>query len=660
MEISAALLKFREFLETKSGDLDGSGQKRLILNLNEIRQFSRELSVLILDDPASCLPWFEEELREAYSCKYLGFAGSFGGNSVTPRTISSEFINRMICMEGIVTSTSLVRPKLRRSVHYCEHEDSFYEKEYRDGTMITRLPPTNTVYPSKDMQSHSLLSEFGLSEYLDFQTIHVQEMPENSPPGQLPRSVECIFTEDLVDSTKPGDRIKVYGIFKSFCHSSGQIPSQFRTVLIANNIQFLKALENIKISELSSRIDTFKLLASSDIRFSAVAPTIYGHDDVKKAMALMIVGGNEVIMKNGSKIRGDINVLLVGDPSTAKSQLLRYALNFMPLSVSTTGRGSSGVGLTAAVVMDKETGEKRLEAGAMVLADRGLVCIDEFDKMSDLDRIAIHEVMEQQTVTIAKAGIHTTLNARCSVLAAANPILGFYNEKLSVQENVRLPESLMTRFDLVFITLDHSSVDIDNRISQHVLKMHVSEERNDECISQTLFRDYIMYAKSLRPKLSREAASIISDEYAKLRQKKNDKSLLVNITPRFLETMIRLSTAHAKLRLSDTTDEIDAREAIGLLNDNLVKKTVKRSVSKRIKVEEETLTLGQELRRAAKDRVKDAIFDWRSTHQGEMEVEMSEIAKSIDLKVEDVEPAVNDMAAMDLLVVSDGRIYFLD
>lgn len=655
-----ALAKFKEFLETKNDELGAAKQQRVILSLNDIRQFSKELSAHILNEPASCLPWFEEDIRESLLCRHLGFTGSLGRNMVTPRTISSEFISKMICVEGIVTSTSLVRPKLRKSVHYCEHEDSFYEKDYRDGTMITRLPPTNTIYPMKDSQSHSLISEFGLSEYLDFQTIHIQEMPENSPPGHLPRSIECIFTEDLVDSAKPGDRVRIYGIFKSFCHSSAQVPNQFRTVLIANNVQFLKALESIQLSEISTRVDTFKLLAESAIKFSAVAPTIYGHDDVKKAIALMMVGGNEVVMKNGSKIRGDINILLVGDPSTAKSQLLRYALNFMPLSIATTGRGSSGVGLTAAVVMDKETGEKRLEAGAMVLADRGLVCIDEFDKMSDLDRIAIHEVMEQQTVTIAKAGIHTTLNARCSVLAAANPILGFYNEKLTVQENIRLPESLMTRFDLVFVTLDHSSVDIDNRISQHVLKMHVSEERNDACISQALFRDYIMYAKSLRPKLSREAAAIISDEYAKLRQKKNDKSLLINITPRLLETMIRLSTAHAKLRLSETVDESDAREAICLLNNNLAKKITKRNVAKRIRTEEETISLGQELRRAAKDRVQDAIFDWKNTHQGEMEVEISEIARSMDLRVEDVEPAVNDMAAMDLLMISDGKIYFLD
>lgn len=538
-------------------------------------------------------------------------------------------------------------------------EKAFFEKEYRDGTMITKQPPTNTIYPTKDPSFHNLQSEFGMSEYLDFQTIHIQEMPENSPPGQLPRSIECILTEDLVDATKPGDRIKVYGIYKSFCNNSIQIPTAFRTVLIANNVLFLKAIECFDTTHLQSQLETFKMLSDSNIKFSAIAPTIYGHDDIKKAIALQMVGGNEVIMKNGSKIRGDINILLLGDPSTAKSQILRYVLNFMPLAIATTGRGSSGVGLTAAVVLDKETGDKRLEAGAMVLADRGVVCIDEFDKMRDLDRIAIHEVMEQQTITIAKAGIHTTLNARCSVLAAANPILGSYNEKLSVQENVRLPESLMTRFDLVFITLDHSSIDIDNKISKHIMKMHISEEKNDSGISQKLFKDFILYAKSLRPKLSREAASIIANEYTKLRQMKNDKNLLVNITPRMLETLIRLSTGHAKLRLSETVDEEDANEAITLLNSNIIKKVVKRKEGKKIKTESH-VSLGQELLKEAKDNIQNSIWDWRVTHQDVFDISISELAKNLNLKVGDLEEAVNDMAALDLILYSENRIYFID
>ncbi|PQQ04479.1 DNA replication licensing factor MCM3 [Prunus yedoensis var. nudiflora] len=324
-----------------------------------------------------------------------------------------------------------------------------------------------------------------------------------------------------------------------------------------------------------------------------------------------MLGGMEKNLTNGTHLRGDINMMMVGDPSVAKSQLLRAILNIAPLAISTTGRGSSGVGLTAAVTSDQETGERRLEAGAMVLADRGVVCIDEFDKMNDQDRVAIHEVMEQQTVTIAKAGIHASLNARCSVVAAANPIYGSYDRSLTPTKNIGLPDSLLSRFDLLFIVLDQMDPDIDRQVSEHVLRMHryrsatggdamldgssvygrEEENENDtsvfvkynrmlhgkktergrkrDTLTIKFLKKYIHYAKHrIQPDLTDEASEQIATAYAELRNAGSSAKTggTLPITARTLETIIRLSTAHAKLKLSRKVSKSDVDAALQVLN----------------------------------------------------------------------------------------------
>ena len=442
--------RFQEFLDkidvegtqyrTEIKDMLMKGRYRLCVSLDEIREFDKEFWRGLLNTPADYLPACERALRDTvltiydptdsrYEVMdenqqfYLSFKGSFGDHQVSPRSINSHHLSQMVSIEGIVTRASLVRPKIIRSVHYAEKTSRFYAREYRDQTTSFDPISTAAIYPTEDLDGNKLTTEYGYSTYRDHQKISVQEMPETAPAGQLPRSVDVILDDDLVDLTKPGDRIQIVGVYRAL-GGAGNASASFRTVILANSVYPLHARstgvasqekltdQDIRnINRLSKDKKIFEILSNS------LAPSIYGFEYIKKAVLLMLLGGVEKNLDNGTHLRGDINILMVGDPSTAKSQILRFVLNTASLAIATTGRGSSGVGLTAAVTTDKETGERRLEAGAMVLADRGIVCIDEFDKMSDVDRVAIHEVMEQQTVTIAKAGtyfIERSLFGYCS------------------------------------------------------------------------------------------------------------------------------------------------------------------------------------------------------------------------------------------------------
>ncbi|XP_045826887.1 DNA replication licensing factor MCM3 [Trifolium pratense] len=598
---------------------------RLIVNISDLHNF-RDLGNRILRNPSEYMQSFCDAVTDAARAidpKYLkegeqvlvGFEGPFVSRRVTPRDLLSEFIGSMVCVEGIITKCSLVRPKVVKSVHFCPTTGNFTSRDYRDITSNLGLP-TGSVYPTRDETGNLLVTEYGLCKYKDHQTLSMQEVPENSAPGQLPRTVDVIAEDDLVDSCKPGDRVAIVGIYKALPgKSKGSVNGVFRTVLIANNVSLLNKeanapiyspedLKNIK--KIAEREDTFDLLGNS------LAPSIHGHSWIKKAVMLLMLGGVEKNLKNGTHLRGDINMMMVGDPSVAKSQLLRAIMNIAPLAISTTGRGSSGVGLTAAVTSDQETGERRLEAGAMVLADRGVVCIDEFDKMNDQDRVAIHEVMEQQTVTIAKAGIHASLNARCSVVAAANPIYGTYDRSLTPTKNIGLPDSLLSRFDLLFIVLDQMDPDIDRQISEHVLRMHrfrsaidggeaahdgsarygreeeadtessvfvkynrmlhgkkTDRGRKRDTLTIKFLKKYIHYAKHrIQPDLTDEASDQIATAYAELRNANSNAKTggTLPITARTLETIIRLSTAHAKLKLSRKVSKSDVDAALRILN----------------------------------------------------------------------------------------------
>ncbi|KAL7926340.1 MCM domain-containing protein [Trichoderma austrokoningii] len=626
-------------------------QRRLTVNIDHVRDHNPDLAQEILQKPFDCTLAFNHALKEIVqtlpqarpdqtardTVYYCAWAGNFGLNACNPRTLSSQHLNHMVSVEGIVTRCSLIRPKVVRSVHYNETKDKFHFREYQDQTMTNGVT-TSSVYPQEDDEGNPLTTEYGFCTYRDHQTISIQEMPERAPAGQLPRGVDVILDDDLVDQVKPGDRIQLVGIFRTLGNRNANHNSAlFKTVVLANNVVLLSSKSSgglatasitdtdiRNINKVAKKKDLLGLLSQS------LAPSIYGHDYVKKAILLMLLGGVEKNLENGTHLRGDINILMVGDPSTAKSQLLRFVLNTAPLAIATTGRGSSGVGLTAAVTTDKETGERKLEAGAMVMADRGVVCIDEFDKMSDIDRVAIHEVMEQQTVTIAKAGIHTSLNARCSVIAAANPIFGQYDPHKDPHRNIALPDSLLSRFDLLFVVTDDIEDARDRQVSEHVLRMHRyrqvgSEEgapvreqvsqslgvsantqagsqqstdvyekydamlhagvtrtlgrgsnKKTEILSIPFMKKYIQYAKRIKPVLTQEASDRIADIYVGLRndEMEGNQRRTSPLTVRSLETIIRLATAHAKSRLSSRVEERDAVAAEGILRFALFKEIV--------------------------------------------------------------------------------------
>ncbi|KAK4631317.1 DNA replication licensing factor mcm3 [Fulvia fulva] len=629
------------------------GLRRLTVSIDEIRSHSKEIADGLLNQPFEYSQAFDRALfnivqtlrnratqpvdeEQMYYCAYIG---SFGEYACNPRTLSSHYLNHMVSLEGIVTKCSLVRPKVVKSVHWNEKKSTFHFREYRDQTMTANGAASTSVYPTEDGEGNPLVTEYGYCTYRDHQTVSIQEMPERAPAGQLPRGVDVIMDDDMVDRVKPGDRIQLVGIYRSLGNrNAGVGSSTFKTLILANNVILLSSKSGggiaqaaitdtdiRNINKISKRRRVFDLLSQS------LAPSIYGHDYIKKAILLMLLGGMEKNLDNGTHLRGDINILMVGDPSTAKSQLLRFVLNTAPLAIATTGRGSSGVGLTAAVTSDKETGERRLEAGAMVLGDRGVVCIDEFDKMSDVDRVAIHEVMEQQTVTIAKAGIHTSLNARCSVIAAANPIYGQYDTHKDPHKNIALPDSLLSRFDLLFVVTDDIEDVRDRQVSEHVLRMHryrqpgteegvpvreqqsqtlgvgVEEEgdankpsevyekfntmlhagvtvtvgrgsqRRVEVLSIPFIKKYIQYAKQrIKPILTKGAADHIVAAYSALRndEMEGNQRKTSPMTARTLETLIRLASAHAKSRLSQRVEEKDAEVAEGILRFALFKEVV--------------------------------------------------------------------------------------
>jgi DNA replication licensing factor MCM2 len=518
------------------------------------------------------------------------------------RDLRQTHLDRLVNVKGTVTKRTNVFPQLKKLMLFCTKCGEKKGPIWFNGT--------------EDFDFGSCLicqsnGPFKIDEaetiYRNYQKITIQESPGTVPPGRLPRQKEVILTNDLVDYTRPGDEVEITAIYISKFDISTNIRHCFpifSTHLEANHINKLNELEATELTD-EDKIEIRKLAKNPNIAtliFNSIAPSIYGHEFIKKALALAMFGGESKDIQGKHRIRGDINVLLLGDPGVAKSQFLKYSQKVFHRSVYTTGKGASAVGLTAGVHKDPVTKEWTLEGGALVLADKGICLIDEFDKMNDQDRTSIHEAMEQQSISISKAGIVTTLQARCSVIAAANPIKGRYDNQLTFADNVNLTEPILSRFDILCVVKDEVDVKLDTALSTFVINSHIfshpdfdgkdtnntntllpdQERENKEVIPQELLRKYIMYArKYIHPKNSDLNKNKVSKFYSELR-KESEVVGGMSIAIRHLESLLRIAESHAKINLRDYVKADDIDFAIKMMLESFLM-SQKSSISKNLR-----------------------------------------------------------------------------
>lgn len=490
------------------------------------------------------------------------------------RSVNATTIGKLINIKGIVTKTTAVRPLMQVATYTCTMCSS---ETYQPVNSLTFTP--RETCESKECKMNKTNGRLNFqpraSKFIKFQEIKIQEHTDEVPVGHIPRSLTVYCRGEVCRQAQPGDHVQVTGVF--YPQSGGSGFSKMTQGLKFNStyveahrlVQMNKSQETEadnadltqeELDQLSE--DLYDRLAIS------IAPEIYGHEDIKKALLLLLVGGADQQSKGHLKIRGNTHILLMGDPGVAKSQLLGFVDRLAPRSQYTTGRGSSGVGLTASVTKDPITSEFVLEGGALVLADRGICCIDEFDKMLESDRTAIHEVMEQQTVSIAKAGIMTQLNARVSLLAAANPAFGRYNPKKSIETNVNLPAALLSRFDLLWLIQDKADRENDLKLAQHIGYVHQHNKNPPlqfEPIPLNLMRKYLNAARSVKPIVPDELSETLTMAYVTLREEARNNKNSTFTSARTLLSIIRLSTGLAKLRLADEVIKEDIDEALRLI-----------------------------------------------------------------------------------------------
>ncbi|KAL7753886.1 minichromosome maintenance protein 5 [Sorochytrium milnesiophthora] len=586
----------------------------LEVNLNDLVSYNEDLADSLKKSPAEILPLFESAVRRSAQ-KILNVPGAEMDNRVpacqvvlkssenvtTLRELDASHINRLIRVTGIVIGASTLTAKAT-TVHLmcraCRHVKIMPVTSGFGGIQMPRMCEAQPIPGTqKECPMDPFIVVHDKCKFVDQQTIKLQEAPDVVPVGELPRHMVMSADRYLTNRVMPGARVTVMGIHSVV--QQKQARSERNSGAVAIRSAYLRVVglkvhqeeSNRALHSSSAGSGTLGLFSEQEEEefmtmarrpdfyqeFTAgIAPSIFGHEDVKKAVACLLMGGSKKRLPDGMRLRGDINVLLLGDPGVAKSQLLKFVEKAAPIAVYTSGKGSSAAGLTASVIRDPNSREFYLEGGAMVLADGGVVCIDEFDKMREEDRVAIHEAMEQQTISIAKAGITTVLNSRASVLAAANPIFGRYDDLKTPGENIDFQTTILSRFDMIFILKDAHNEEQDQRIARHVMDVHKAKRPDDDGahvldLDLQKMRRFVTFARSkCAPRLSEEAAEKLSSHFvdirSQVRQMESETSVRasVPITVRQLEAVIRISEALAKMTLSLVVHDHHVDEAIRL------------------------------------------------------------------------------------------------
>lgn len=571
-------------------------RKSIYVDYEDLDMYNTDFAVYVLDDPDHCLELAEKVVKEAMPPSWdaknkvnVRIRKLPRDMKVGIRKLRAKHLGKLVAVDGLVKRVTKVAPKMTYALFRCARCGAEVWQE-QDGMVLQEPLMCPNPNGNCNKQANRFILDEAQSIYIDTQKVDIQESPEGLKGGAQPERLTAYVNDDISGSVYPGNRITLNGIIRSAEKTERVKTTVFETYMDVVSID-LEQQEYDEIQITPEDEQNIKVMSKDPNLFDdivkSISPTIYGMKEVKQAIALQLFGGCRKTMDDGSILRGDIHILLCGDPGVAKSQILRYMASLAPRGIYASGKSSSGAGLTAAAVKDDD-GHFVLEAGALVLADKGLACIDELDKMSEEDRSSLHEAMESQRVSVAKAGITAALQCRCSMLAAANPKLGRFDDTDTIVNQIDLPPALMSRFDLIFVLTDHPNRDYDTKVTNHILSVQrrgearqvgddgtdvggisvgdILEQTNGikPAFTETELRKYVAYSKRIVPVMTDRAMEIIRENYLKIRLSSKD-SKTVPITARQLEAYVRLSEASARMRLSPVVEEQDAERAVKLV-----------------------------------------------------------------------------------------------